>query len=135
VRPRLPQLLLLLLLCPLAIGPVAQSPDPPRNPTKVTVSSSANPAAAGTLVTFTAVITALDPTSSSLPTGTVEFLDGAMSLGTIDVGVVDGRAAASLETPALAEGPHPISARYSGDSSYLDGHAEPVVQITTAQVP
>jgi len=135
VRPRLPQLLLLLLLCPLAIGPAAQSPTPPRNPTKVTVSSSANPAAAGTSVIFTAVITAVGPASSSLPAGTVEFLDGAVSLGTIDVAGVDGRAAASLETPALAEGPHPISARYSGDSSHLNGQAEPVVQITTAQVP
>lgn len=70
--------------------------------------ASSNPAAFGQSVTFTATVT------GNSPTGTVQFLDGATSLGT-PVTLTAGTAA--LTTSSLAVGPHSITAVYNGDSS------------------
>ena len=48
--------------------------------TTTTVSSSANPSTYGNAVTFTAIVTAASGIAA--PTGSVEFFDGAISLGT-----------------------------------------------------
>ena len=69
---------------------------------------SSNPASFGQSVTFTATVT------GNSPTGTVQFLDGATSLGTpvaLSAGV------AALSNSSLAVGPHSITAVYSGDAS------------------
>nr|WP_243862281.1 Ig-like domain repeat protein [Frigoribacterium faeni] len=66
-------------------------------------------------------------------TGSVEFLDGAVSLGTAEL--VDGRAV--LTTPAdLAVGEHSITAVYSGDERHL-GSTSPasVLTVVAAAVP
>jgi probable HAF family extracellular repeat protein len=70
--------------------------------------ASSNPASVGQAVTFTATVT------GNSPTGTVQFLDGASSIGSVVAltGVV-----ASLTTSTLSVGPHSITAVYSGDSS------------------
>jgi probable HAF family extracellular repeat protein len=76
--------------------------------TTTTLAASSNPAALGQSVTFTATVT------GNSPTGTVQFLDGATSLGSpgaLTAGV------ASLATSTLAVGPHSITAVYSGDAS------------------
>jgi hypothetical protein len=70
--------------------------------------SSNNTASFGHSVTFTARVT------GNSPTGTVQFLDGATSLGT-PVALTAGVAA--LSTSSLAVGPHSITAVYSGDAS------------------
>ena len=79
-------------------------------PTQVTLTSSSNPATLGTAVTFTAVV------SNSLtipPTGTVNFLDGTVQIGTASL---DATGLAAISTSTLAAGSHTITAVYSGDS-------------------
>jgi hypothetical protein len=75
--------------------------------TTVTVTSSANPSAYGSSVTFTATVT---PTTA---TGTMTFADGSTTLGT---GIVSsGQATFSIST--LAVGSHSITASYGGDAN------------------
>src|SRR5215211_3567417 len=74
----------------------------------VTVTSNNNPACAGASVTFTATVNP-DP-----GTGTVQFFDGAASLGTVNIGA---GGIATLTTSALAAGSHNITAVYSSTTS------------------
>ena len=79
-------------------------------PTTATLTSSANPIAAGAAVTFTAVI------ANSLtvaPTGTVNFLDGTTVIGS---GTLNGSGVATYTTSTLTTGAHSITAVYGGDS-------------------
>ena len=61
------------------------------------------------------------------PTGSVEFFDGAVSLGVVTL--ADGVAALA---PTLAFGTHSLSAVYSGDSNYLTTSAATSVDVTPA---
>jgi probable HAF family extracellular repeat protein len=74
----------------------------------VALASSLNPAIAGQAVTLTATVT------GSSPTGTVEFLSGATSLGA-PVALASGMAA--FTTSTLPVGTDSITAVYSGDGS------------------
>ncbi len=73
----------------------------------VTINSSVNPSTFGQAVTFTA------GTTPSSATGSVQFLDGATSLGT---GALSG-GAASLSVSSLSVGAHSITAAYGGDGN------------------
>jgi len=77
------------------------------NPSTITVISATNPAIAGHPVTFTATVT------GSNPTGTVEFLSGATSLGA-PVALTGGMAV--FTTTTLPVGTDSITAVYSGDA-------------------
>jgi hypothetical protein len=70
---------------------------------------SPNPAVVGQAVTLTAAV------SPATATGTVQFLDGATSLGTLTV----SNGAAMLTVPSFPAGTHPFTAVYSGDATYL----------------
>ena len=78
--------------------------------TTTTLSSSANPVCFGVSLTLTATLNTL------AATGTVEFFDGATSLGTSPVSNITGAATLSLST--LTAGSHSLSAVYSGDFLY-----------------
>src|SRR5207249_2247406 len=84
--------------------------------TSAALSVSANPAAYGQAVTFTAMVSALAP-GTGIPTGTVTFKDGASVLGT---GTVSGAGVATYTTGAftLSVGSHSITAVYGGDANY-----------------
>jgi len=83
--------------------------------TATLLASSPNPSTSGDHVTFTAVVQA-DGVTADDATGTMTFfLDGATTLG--DAGVTNG--VASLGTTALADGLRRITARYSGDATYV----------------
>jgi hypothetical protein len=73
----------------------------------LTLTSSPSPSAYGQSVTLTATV-------PSGATGTVQFNDGATNLGS---GTISGTTA-TLITSALAVGPHPVTAVYSGDTNY-----------------
>lgn len=75
--------------------------------TVTVVSSSTNPSTYGTSVTFTATVT------GSSPTGSVEFFDGAASIGS---GALAG-GSGSVTTSLLGAATHSITAIYSGDGS------------------
>jgi hypothetical protein len=80
-----------------------------RNGTKTGLSSSVNPAKAGTAVVLTASI------SSTTATGTVTFKDGSTVLGTAPV----SGGAAQYTTTAMAAGVHSLTAVYSGDANWI----------------
>lgn len=74
--------------------------------TTTTLTSSQNPINQGQSVTFTATVT-----SSQTPSGSVQFFDGATSLGIV---ALNGSGVATLTTSALLAGNHVITAQYLG---------------------
>ena len=87
---------------------------PAKQATSLAVSSSANPSVLGQSVTLTATV---HPSSgSSVPTGTVTFQDGTTTLGTASL---NSSGSATLTASSLAIAAHPITATYSGDSSFF----------------
>jgi hypothetical protein len=77
--------------------------------TSTVVGSSLSAVIGGQAVTFTATVTT---SAGGAPTGTVTFLDGTTSLGTV---ALNGSAIASLNTTSLSVAAHAITARYDGD--------------------
>jgi FtsP/CotA-like multicopper oxidase with cupredoxin domain len=67
----------------------------------------------GESVTLTATVTPLS--STTIPTGTVTFRDGATTLGTA---TLNGSGVAALATTALPTGTDSVTAVYSGDSNF-----------------
>jgi hypothetical protein len=86
--------------------------------TAVTLTSSANPSAAGQSVTFAAVVKAVAP-GSGTPSGSVTFTDGTTTLATVNVSSFTAR----LTIKTLAVGNHQIGAIYNGSSSLLGSAA------------
>jgi uncharacterized repeat protein (TIGR03803 family) len=79
-------------------------------PTSTTLTSSANPAAFGQTVTFSATVSA----SSGTPTGSVAFYANGTLLGN---GTLNGSGVATWSTSTLAVGSQTITANYGGDSN------------------
>jgi Bacterial Ig-like domain (group 3) len=79
--------------------------------TKTTIASSKNPSTHGTVVTFTATVTAAFGGSA---TGKVTFKDGATVLGAGTLGAANK---ATFTTSALAVGTHSITATYPGNAN------------------
>ncbi len=82
-------------------------------PSSTTVTASANPTTYADSVTFTATVAGAHTT----PTGTVEFFNGATSLGTETL----SGGSASVTTSTLVTSAHTITATYSGDDTYRPG--------------
>jgi hypothetical protein len=81
--------------------------------------SPVSPTAYGTAVTLTATLTGPAANPTDLPTGTVQFYDGATSLGS---GTVNGSGVAALTLTGasyLAAGSHSITAVYGGDTEFI----------------
>ena len=76
----------------------------------VTLTSSANPATFGTLLTFTATASA----SAGALTGTVKFQDNGVTIGS---GALSSTGVATFSTSTLSTGVHPIVAAYQGDAN------------------
>ncbi len=75
------------------------------------LTSSGSPSAYGAPVVLTAT---LATTGTSLPTGTVTFLDGSSTIGT---GVLDNTGIARLSVSTLSLGSHSLSVSYPGDTN------------------
>ena len=88
--------------------------------TSTALSSSNNPSVSGQSVTFTATIT------GNTPTGTVNFVDGAVPL-CANVAVAGGQAVCT--STALVAGTHVVTAVYSGDSNNATSTSSAVVQV------
>jgi len=118
----------------------------------VTLTSTPNPSTAGQTVTFTAAVSeaaanegtapivvasaatkvAADVAVQAVPTGTVEFRDGATLLATV---ALDASGHATYVTNALATGTHTISASYSGDASTTAATVTSVQQVDAVVTP
>jgi Bacterial Ig-like domain (group 3) len=88
--------------------------------TSTSLLSSLNPSLSGQSVTFTATVT------GNLPTGTVQFKDGAANLGAPVT--LAGGGTASFTTAALTSGSHSITAAYSGDGNNTTSTSAPLTQ-------
>ena len=103
----------------------------------VGVTSSVNPSDFGQSVTFTATVSS----GSGTPTGTVQFKDGGVNLGSAQA-LTNGTA--QLTTATLSSGNHVITAEYSGDTNFETGtatlaggqtvNAAPTVSINDVQI-
>ncbi len=96
------------------------------NPT-VALASSANPSTSGQNVTFTATVSG----SAGTATGTVNFMDGGTSLAGCSAAALSS-GTATCSTAALIDGPHSITADYSGDAAYNAGTSNTVTQTVQA---
>jgi hypothetical protein len=118
-------------VCPY-FGGIDGSVDVLLNQTPVTttvLTSNANPAVGGQLVTITANVTQAVPRSVA-PTGLVTFMDrGAAILGT---GTLNSSGMATFSTSALTAGDHSITAIYQGDPNFTSSTA-PVVNLVVDQ--
>jgi len=87
----------------------------------VQLTSSANPALAGSTITFS--VAASGPTLT--PTGTINLYYNAVLLGTGTL----SNGSVSFNINALPVGTDPIHATYSGDTNYLSGTSNTVSQV------
>jgi ELWxxDGT repeat protein len=85
-------------------------------PTAVTLAESAGSVVFGQAVTLTATVTA----GAGTPTGTVTFLDGTTTLGTV---ALDATGRAVLTVAGLGLGGHSIAAVYGGDADRSGGQS------------
>ncbi len=88
-------------------------------PTTLTLTSSANPAALGDNITFTATVT--NGSGGGTPTGTVTFLDGTTSLGSAVS--LSAKGQATFTTNSLAAGSHTITAQYNPSKTFQTAQA------------
>ncbi len=98
-------------------GMILTGAEVPRTPSATEVSSDVNPAAYGTMVTLTAVV------SPGTVSGTVAFKEGGVTRGT---GVVS-EGVATFATRLLDLGRHDITAEYSGDITYEGSASSPLL--------
>lgn len=95
--------------------------------TTATLTSSANPAALGTPVTFTATLAG----NFATPTGSVTFLDGATTLATV---LLDASGNATFTSSTLALGTHPITVVYAGVTNFNPATSAVLNQVITQAV-
>ena len=91
-------------------------------PSTNTLSSSTNPAWAGSVVTFTATVSGSD----AIPTGTVVFYDGTNNLGSM--ALISGVASLSTNTLSASSSPHSMTAVYGGDSLFSSSMSSVLLQ-------
>jgi hypothetical protein len=103
-------------------------------PTATTVTSSTPSTVYGQAAVVTATIAPASNAALS-PTGSVTFSDGSMPLATVEVSTAGGVASASLDTSGLVEGPHFITAIYSGDPTFAASTSAAPVTLTVAPAP
>jgi hypothetical protein len=96
------------------------------NASTTSLTASANPAAFGQALTFTATIKS-NAGASLTPTGSVDFFDTTTATDLGSVTLVNG--SATLTTSALPVGANAIKASYSGDSYYLQSSATLTVTV------
>jgi hypothetical protein len=88
------------------------------------VTSSRNPAVTGQAVVLTATV-AVVPPGAGTPTGTVTFLDGAVTLGTV---TLNAARQAVLTTNALGVDVHAITASYASDTNVAPSTSSVVME-------
>ena len=102
---------------PGSLGVLLNSSGKPGKATSTGLSSSLNPAVFGQAITFTAKV----KSAAGVPTGTVTFVDGANTLGSVAL----ANAQASLTVSTLSAGRHSIAAAYSGSNTLAHSRSAP----------
>jgi Glycosyl hydrolases family 28/Bacterial Ig-like domain (group 3) len=98
-------------------GSVTVTVSPFSTSSTTSLSASPSPVQAGSSTVLTATVTGTQ--SNALPTGTVNFLDGATVIGSAALGTASsgGSVSATLSTVLSGLGTHSLSAQYAGDSN------------------
>ena len=96
--------------------------------TTVTLTSSENPSAFGEQFVLNATV--IPATGTTVPDGSVTFVDGSTDLGTV---ALDGNGQAALAESALPVGTHSLAADYSGSASFDSSSSAPLAQVVTTQ--
>ena len=104
------------------IGQITTAQAPAHQTT--TIVSSVNPSIVGQAITFTASV------AGNFPTGTVQFMDGGINLGSPVT--LSGGGIAQLITSTLTQGTHPITAVYSGDANNAGSTSSTLSQVVNA---
>ncbi len=91
--------------------------------TTTALTSSVNPSVFGQSTTLTATVTSA---AAGARTGTVMFVDGVTTLGTV---MLNGAGIATYSTAALTVGTHALSAVYSGDTNFTTSTSAGVSQV------
>ncbi len=103
-------------------GPAAPAP------TTTALASSANPAAVGAPVTFTATV------AGAAPTGTVNFKDSGTTIAGCAAVPLGAARTAACSTSALVAGVHSIVAAYSGDAANAASTSSALSQVINSDV-
>jgi large repetitive protein len=98
--------------------------------TRTILASTPITAVAGQVVVFTAAIVPVAP-GSGIPTGTVDFKDGATDLTPGGISLSAGRA--FFTTSSLGLGHHTVTASYSGDASFTGSSGNDVNSLVVNQ--
>jgi Bacterial Ig-like domain (group 3) len=98
-------------------------------PTATVLTISPNPSSAGEEVAITARVNLVNPSPDG-PSGTVEFFDLETSLGTA---TLSDERVATLKLTSLSGGPHPITAKYLGDTRCAGSLSAVVSHLVTGQ--
>lgn len=109
-----------------ASNAIAFTQDVNKADTSSTAVSSVNPSVFGQLVTFTATVSPVAP-GAGTPTGTVQFMDGANPVGSLQA--LDASGHASFSTTSLAVATHYVKAVYSGDGNFNTSTSVAVNQV------
>jgi hypothetical protein len=97
-------------------GDDAASPQVVNKATSRTVLTAfPNPAVFGQMIAFTVAVSSLSP-GSGTPTGTVTFIDGTTTIGSV---TLSNGGRATFTTASLSRGNHAIRASFSGDGRFL----------------
>lgn len=102
----------------------------PKASTVTQLSSTPNPSVVGQAAFFTATVTPV-PASPTVPTGTVQLVDGGFPLG-VPQGI-DGLGKTQFNFGSLSPGVHSIVAVYSGDDNYKPSDSNVVLQVVKAK--
>jgi hypothetical protein len=88
--------------------------------TTASLASSVSPSKFGQSVSFTATVAVVAPgtTLVAYPIGTVNFYDGAISIGSGSLTTTTGVTTATFSTYSLAVGSHSITVTYNADSNF-----------------
>ena len=96
----------------------------------LTLGSAPNPSNPGQTVVMTATAGFGACTGVTAPTGSVQFFDGSVLLGTSNL----ASGTATFSTAALAVGSHPLKAVYLGDQNFGGSTSAIVVQVVTSVI-
>src|SRR5947199_745548 len=94
-----------------------------RGSTTTSLTTAPNPSAGGQPLTLTATVSPVAP-ATGVPTGTIAFKDGAVTIGTAPL--VNGVATLTIST--LFPGAHSLTAVYSGSLDFLTSTSAAVIQ-------
>ena len=103
-------------------GPISHTVNP--SGTTITISSGTNPSIYPETITFTAVVAA----AAGLASGTVNFFDGGVQIGSESLFLVNGKPTAIFDAVGLDAGIHTIEAKYAGTTGFTSSSSKTLTQ-------